>query len=619
MTDVVIRHCTFRVVRNGGWSWGGDQHGLVDRMTKVAPALIGAWLAGQFDEDDDREVAEPVRLRIKLPRGALADAGAFEAALRLALPALPTAALSNISPMRPREPIVPPAARPSIVTNFLSVDPSTTERLPGLLNLLLRWRESAQLLQRLRTFPVPTAQLWLTHLLALHRPGKRAKIGKAELVAEVADIRARIALGMPEISSDARIELAIFAELLARHGTTIDGIDLSSLLRPSPGTAAAALNQIEHPGHAGKKQPAESTLVPHEIAAPTVLVAQVIPAVPVRRTGINVEIRLSSVLPFLTLGMLARIGWLDVAGASIEALGLPDEGAILAAALGELLIPGGAGGQSAGGPRAKTVAAFAGLAQAPGPAAYASWDRVAADGLGALTAFVADEIAQGHTAELPLLITRLGPEPDSPWLLSDADGGYLVAITASLPELLVQVDRYRASVLLIAGTAASPALIAALAARERCVIADAPPGRGEAAVRLRGHPGLWCDPFDFPPGQIANAAKNFEATLEAANALAERLVSDNLPGALGRTAALGAAMGLGLLAWTLWREREPPHPLQALERLGSLDGTARFGADAIEIRPAVGRRYLDLKRAGALDPVAGVPWLGGRTIRFCGP
>ncbi|MFM5949664.1 MAG: hypothetical protein ACKOPM_10615, partial [Novosphingobium sp.] len=105
MTDVVIRHCTFRVVRNGGWSWGGDRRGLVDRMTKVAPALIGAWLAGQFDEDDDREVAEPVRLRIKLPRGALADAGAFEAALRQALPALPTASLSNISPLRPREPI----------------------------------------------------------------------------------------------------------------------------------------------------------------------------------------------------------------------------------------------------------------------------------------------------------------------------------------------------------------------------------------------------------------------------------------------------------------------------------------------------------------------------------
>ncbi|MFM5948835.1 MAG: hypothetical protein ACKOPM_06340, partial [Novosphingobium sp.] len=582
-------------------------------------SCIGAWLADQFDEDDDREVAEPVQLRIALPRGALADAGAFEAALRQALPTMPPLTPGRAAPARQRDPVgllpVDPLAGPDPQFRH----PIATAAPPGLVALLLRWRESAQLLRRLRTLPVPTAELWLTHLLAMQRSGPAALAREADLAPEIADIRSRIARGMPEISHDARIDLATFAELLARHGSELDGSDLAPLLRPTSTTTKAAPGQTGNPASGHHSQRASTAASPRPMVASADQTAKVIPAVPLRRTAIDREIRLTSILPFLTLGMLARIGWLDVAGASIAALGLPDDGAILAAALGELIVPRGAADPMAGGPRAETIATFAGLAQAPGPAAFASWDRIAAHGLGALTAFVADEIAEGHSAELPLLVTRSGSAPDAPWLLTDSDGGYPVAITANLPELLDQIDRFRASVVLVAGTAASPALIAALAARERCVITDAPPGRGEAASALRGHPGLWCDPFDFPPGQITAAARRFGETLDDANALAKRLLGEALPGTLGRAAALGAAMGLGLLAWTLWREREPPHPLLTLDRLGSLDGTARIAAGALEVRPAVGRRYLDLKRAGALEPISGVPWLGGRTIRFCGP
>jgi hypothetical protein len=89
--------------------------------------------------------------------------------------------------------------------------------------------------------------------------------------------------------------------------------------------------------------------------------------------------------------------------------------------------------------------------------------------------------------------------------------------------------------------------------------------------------------------------------------------------ALDETAALAAAMGLGLLAWSLWRELEPVDPLLALVRLGDLDGTARLTPDSIEVRPAVGRRYLDLKSKHLLADIAGVPWLGGRIVRFVGP
>ncbi len=74
-----------------------------------------------------------------------------------------------------------------------------------------------------------------------------------------------------------------------------------------------------------------------------------------------------------------------------------------------------------------------------------------------------------------------------------------------------------------------------------------------------------------------------------------------------------------MLAWTLWRKREAVDPLLALHRLGGLDGTARVRADAIEIRPSIGRRYLDLRDHRLLGDVRAVPWLAGRTIRFIGP
>ena len=97
------------------------------------------------------------------------------------------------------------------------------------------------------------------------------------------------------------------------------------------------------------------------------------------------------------------------------------------------------------------------------------------------------------------------------------------------------------------------------------------------------------------------------------------MLREPTPNALAVSAYLSAAMGLGLLSWKLWHDREQTSPMLALDRLASLEGTAWITPEALEIRPAVGRRYLDLKRHDALAEIAGVPWLGGRRIRFAGP
>jgi hypothetical protein len=317
--------------------------------------------------------------------------------------------------------------------------------------------------------------------------------------------------------------------------------------------------------------------------------------------------------------MLARIGWLDVAAASVEAIALPDKGAVLAAALAERLVPKSGPSTREAETRQRTIACFAGLEHAPAPAGFGAWSRLAGEGLGALNAFIADEIAEGHDPEMPLLVSLPSTSQGEMFVLFDGDGHYPVGVVPDLPSLLALLDRFRASVLLVARHAATPALVAALNRREQGFVTDAPPGRNEEGEPIPSCSGLWSNAHDIPHTRIASAAEQFETLVDASEAGLKRLLLEPAPNALAVSAYLSAAMGLGLLSWKLWHEREQTSPLLALDRLANLEGTARITPEAVEIRPAVGRRYLDLKGHDALAEIPGVPWLGGRRIRFAGP
>ena len=614
MAELVIRHCTFRVVRHGGWSWGGDRRGLVERMTRLAPQLIAARLAELF-ANREGEIAEPVRQTIKLPARALHNDRLMAEAVQWGLAsdqtavswATETAQLLKETP-RSRDQIASSGELSSVTLDVLTAP-------KGLRDLLLQWRETAQLLNRLCGISEATAELWCDYLINNLRSRTTANKHSAYLIDEACSIRDRIATGFPGLGDGARIMLAVLVELLARSGAEVSLTDLTTVLGILRSDADRLRKQQQtfpvEMASADRAQTDRSVAEP--LASP--LAATVLPGVPLPKHAIGTEVQLTSVLPFLTLGMLARIGWLDVAAASLEALALPDRGAILAAALAERLVPTAGPSIRAAEARQQTIACFAGLEHAPSPTAYAAWNRVAGDGLGALCGFVADEIVEGHDSEQPLLVTRLGAE----FLLFDADGHYPVALVSNPTALLALLDRFGASVLLVTRDAATPALIAALDRREHGYVTDAPPGRGEQAQRLHGYSGLWSCAHDMPDARIASAAAQFERLCEVASSGLARLLPEPTPDALANIASLSAAMGLGLLGWKLWREHEQPSPQLALDRLASLDGTARFTPDAIEIRPAVGRRYLDLKRHGALAEIPGVPWLGGRLIRFSGP
>ena len=88
--------------------------------------------------------------------------------------------------------------------------------------------------------------------------------------------------------------------------------------------------------------------------------------------------------------------------------------------------------------------------------------------------------------------------------------------------------------------------------------------------------------------------------------------------ALGRSLLLAAGLGLGTLAWTLWREREPTDPLLALERFADLSARVSFEPHRVRVRLPLGPRHSDLSAHGLLADVRGVPWFGDRVVEFSG-
>ncbi len=80
---------------------------------------------------------------------------------------------------------------------------------------------------------------------------------------------------------------------------------------------------------------------PVQFSGPDQAVRRATPAAQSRPVAptLGKDVALCSVLPFLVLGMLRRIGWLEVASATFEALAMPDRGAVFATALAYKLLP----------------------------------------------------------------------------------------------------------------------------------------------------------------------------------------------------------------------------------------------------------------------------------------
>src|SRR5438132_865330 len=99
MADVLIEHCTLRVIRHGGWRWGAEPQQIVAAATRVLPEILARHLGELWPEDAEGEITAPVQIAVQLPLAELAavSAGFGGEDARRALEEAVAAALARVA------------------------------------------------------------------------------------------------------------------------------------------------------------------------------------------------------------------------------------------------------------------------------------------------------------------------------------------------------------------------------------------------------------------------------------------------------------------------------------------------------------------------------------------
>jgi len=422
----------------------------------------------------------------------------------------------------------------------------------------------------------------------------------------------------------ARDDLARVVESLFPRGSVTEppvessmadmsGVDVPRVDMPRT-AVPGAVPGVDTPGVAVPRVDVPGVAVPR-IAAPVAVPGVAVPGVDapgVAVPGAVGETRVWSALPFLLAGPLARIGYLDAIGPALAGAGLLEDAPLFAAALAYKVL----GVPERGWRRTEednaVAAAFAGLESAPELGGFAGRVRPV---LPVLDGVLALSLCRGHDPAYPLLIIGV----DGGLLLVDAQGMFPIAWAPQVAGLLPHWQACATPAVVVCDSPLPPECLRELASAGVRFLTDVRPLRGDPLSRLPWRSPLWTSGEPDPrlavdlPGHAERLGELVQALFVARRA--DPLAED---GTVERSTALAASLGLGTIAWMLWRDRETPDPVLALTRFADLEATVRFSADAVHVRVPLGRRHADLLRSGALADVPNVVWLGGRTLTFSG-
>jgi hypothetical protein len=637
--DIVVRRCAVRVVRHGGWSWGPQPQRLVDQALAALPSLIAARLGDLApDGAPDVEITEPVRIVVSLT---LADllAGRFDPLRHAAMAAEPLPELSTASgPARPMAPIRPSG------TPLLEHTPPIPAYAPDmtLTQFLTRLVERGELDHFLALLPADTLEAWYQLLTASPTDATgtipRAAVipvvppnllpgGTGYLVTDAAAQSLRVAAS-PETGRSRQLRDAIsaIAARVSRQGASAPlhpaGPAAGFYDHQTPAGPPSASRPPAHAGvtsaavaSAGTASAALAASTGHVSSAPGAAAPAHAASAPAAASDVDI----ASVLPFLLLSPLAQVGYLSALTPALQPVGLESQTAAFATALAYTVLAPLERAWRRQPEDLAAAAAFAGLgAPVPGPA-LTEFARVASPALPALDAVVTRALAAGHTAGEPLVLAAAEGRADGGLLLVDREGLFPVARSDTVGGLLPAWRMCGSPPVLVAPAAAGA--LRGLAAAGVTFVVATPPARGERWRRLPPHR-LWTNKHDDPA--LARHASSYRQTVELAGELMQALAGDRAAvplaasPALGRSLLLAAGLGLGTLAWTLWREREPTDPLLTLERLADLSARISFEPHRVRVRLPLGPRHADLSAHGLLADVPGVPWFGGRVVEFSG-
>jgi hypothetical protein len=631
MAEIVIHNCTLRLVRRGNWSWGGDPKGLLKAAVAILPEMIARALSGLWPEDADLEIAAPLRVTVPLRLADLLASPtrepdeAFEAGGRHV--GLPTGVIENairaafqaassFTASDDAQATDPPAPAGEVAPAGNATQGGT------LLKVLLSWREAGTLESTLSTFSEPSLTAWHRRLLPLQAAAPAEdEILQKEIVALVQAVLERGGDLKSDRPGRIRLQMMAAVEVAATLGLT-----------PQHPAVPRVLNQLLPIGQDDTPPAASPDAQEERGSAPPGL-----PGTPGHRfarggsgsrgnlpVATSWDLRVPSALPFLLLGPLSQIGYLDTLTAVAESSGLADGLATFATALAYKVLDPPKKGWYREPSMVAAATAFSGLQEGVPHHELAELARRMKDHLSPLDGLLSGALAAGHDPAHPLLLRRVEEKGESGYLLADVEGLFPIGWVTQLEEIYPLLRRFGRPVVLLPQQSAGHGRLAELDRQGVTFITDAPPTRGERWRRLRQHRGVtcWTNDFDSAEGLLANKSQDFSFVVEEIDDLTEELVQKraSIPladsAALEQSVTLAAAVALGTIGWTLWRERERVVPQLALQRFHDLDAHLFFDRDAVRVRLPLGRRYQDLFEHGLLADVTNVPWLGERVVHF---
>ncbi|MFI5177709.1 MAG: hypothetical protein ACHQO8_04060 [Vicinamibacterales bacterium] len=652
-----IDRCIVRAVRRGGWSWGEDRQRLIEAIRRLVPLLVVRYLAEGWPDDAIVEVSAPIRLTVSLraadvvrliARADVVDAVHADVDLERRVEDAVRVAVSRAveETARRHDARVARAELPKTQRRRSGID-----ALHPLLRLLTAWHRAGDLVPRLCIAPHERLEAWHRSLGRAAADGGQSP-GATDAVAEQTVARTAaleaFAADADQSARALRIAILTIVDVFARTGYVprVDRVDVTAF---ADGARHRALDDVDAAVERGaapappaevatSRTAADGAPAPVNVRADdrtTPLVPAGLQRAPDRRRAtpqarlaLGDERHITSALPFLILGPLARMGYLDALAATCDAgdclAGLPLAGAALAYKV--LGLPSRGWRRDPADEMA--AATVAGLDAVVNEADLARLAHDVAPHLAIADGELMRSVQEGHVRARPMLLQRTsGPGDAEPgYLLAELDGLFPVAWRPSIRELADACGAFSGETLLVPVATASGDVLAALDLYGWRFVTDAAPGRDEPwrALRRPRVPRLWTNDFETPIAELVARAGTLQSATDLMGDFWRALAIDR-PAAIHAadrafdlSVTLAAAVALADIAWTLWRERETTSGLLTLMRFADFDARVRFDADTVRVRVPLGRRHQDLMDHGLLRDVTDVPWLGGRTLRFAG-
>ncbi len=616
--DVVIRCATIRVVRRGGWSWGPDVQALVNSVRRSLPELLAGIIErNPMQPGADMEITAPLKVAIRLRLAELQRLAASSSAddphdaHRTIVEAIARAGrMEDFGRFNapPAEGATETSATSSVGNDEDSLHEASAGTTPvasarALLDMLRQWRRNGALAQRCSTLPLALLRQWLDHL------GQQWPIPSAVAAAptdEDLDQALEQVRREPVLLPAGEHSTLVRRVLLASHLDTLHASRSQAQRLLENDTREAAADYADRSADADtrlKFLAARSPDVP-DIESP-----DVVPSVlPLRHAGSrDFAIDVPSALPFLLLGPLSRIGYLEALQVACNVAGGTRLSIGFAAALAYKVLQAPLRGWYREMPQRQAAAVFAGLSRVVEDQEIAAAAYALSMHAPLLDQLIGANLAQGHRAEAPWLLCAGEQET---CILFDSDGLFPVAVGS--PQALATSIAPSGSPLYLAHAATSVVAFETLDRLQIPYVARS--NQGSRGLRISRHGGH--------QGRMRAFAERGEELCERAMAAwhtirFERPVfRSSADSTLETSLTLAASLALATLAWTLWRSHGMTDPRLALERFSTLDARIHSTAAGIHVRLPLGRRFWDLREHGLLADVRDVPWLDGRHVTF---